>query len=103
MVVEIVVSDCRNGDVELHRIDADAENALRYAAVKYGPRPFCTNWLLVLRMISDDFEMRGSMQILAVDQRQELRMLDVIVPCELDEPRDGDLRVKLIEMQFLFS
>jgi len=77
-VGEIVIPDGGDGQVELIRIDARTEDAALNAALEDIGHQSTES----TAPLADDlglFEMPGLVEILVVDQRQELGMLDVIV------------------------
>ena len=47
--------------------------------------------------------MRGPVQVLAVEQRDEFGMIEVVVPGERDQPPDRLDRLDLVEVQLLFG
>src|SRR5437899_1852242 len=88
VIGQIEIRECRDGDIELERIDVVAEHsriasALEHLAQRLDDRG------IHLAHIRRFAQMAGAVEILAVEQRQELGMPEVVIPCELHEAADG--------------
>src|SRR5439155_22044404 len=101
-IVEVEIADRGDGDVELDRIDPGAELALLDARAQdagdhgdVGPVHFLDDFRLP--------EVPRLVQVLAVDEGQELRVGEVIVPGELDQDADRLDRVALVEVEPLLG
>src|SRR5437773_2027377 len=97
-VGEIEIALTGDRDVELHRVDPRPEEALALAAAQDGAQrlhqrrmqlPYALRALHVAALV----------QVLAVEQRHELRMLEVIAPGEFDQALQRLARVAMLEVE----
>src|SRR5690606_6496864 len=99
-VGEIEVPEARDGDVELHRIDAAAKNPLAYPALEQA-----TDGLQKRRMQPLDeggsLEVPALVPVVAVRQRDELGMGDLVLPGEADQAPQRVLGRPLVELEAL--
>lgn len=101
-VCQVVVADGRDGDVELHGIDAVAEDACLHPALKDARdhvHELPAGDLDDLRF----FQVLGSMQVFAVNERQKFRFLQVVFPGEAHRFFERCPRVKIFQVQLLLG
>src|SRR5262245_58490517 len=95
---EVEISQTGDGDVELYGIHTVAEHALVHAAPQQ-----CSDHRDKRRMhlphTCGALQVTGVVQVLAVEQPDEMRVINIIVERELDKPTHACYGIQLLKMQ----
>ena len=100
VVAQVEVGDAGDRDVELDRIDAGPEQAALGASLQ-DVRNGGDEGRMQRANAARALQVAGPVQVLAVEQDRERRVLDVVVPGERDEAADRLRRLDLGQVQVL--
>src|SRR5262245_49178727 len=95
---KVEIPQTGNGDVELYGIHTVAEHALVHAAPQQ-----CSDHRDERRVhlphTCGALQVTGTVQVLAVEQPDEMRVVDIVVERELDQPTHARYGIQFLKMQ----